>query len=53
VLLDGLKNAIPTGHSVALCCMFGPLGVLSHLVTRWVVHFGARGGKGEITPFSS
>ena len=32
--LDGLRHAIPTGHSVILCFMFGPLGMLSHMVTR-------------------
>jgi len=51
VLLDGLRNSVPTGHSVALCCMFGPLGVLSHLITRWAVN-RAR-GKGDLVPFAS
>ena len=35
VLLDGLRARVPTPHSLALCFMFGPLGVLSHLLTRW------------------
>lgn len=52
VLLDGLRNAVPTPHSVALCCMFGPLGVLSHLATRWVVT-RLRGPKGAVlSPFA-
>ena len=51
VLVDGLKYAVPTAHSVALCCMFGPLGVLSHLATRWVVN-RARGSKASLAPFA-
>lgn len=34
VLRDGLKNNIPTAHSLALCFMFGPIGLLVHLITR-------------------
>lgn len=34
VWLDGLKHGVATGHSVILCFMFGPLGILSHMVTR-------------------
>ena len=34
VLLDGLRTGVPTGLSVALCFMFGPLGLLAHLVTK-------------------
>jgi hypothetical protein len=49
--MDGLRNAVPTAHSVALCCMFGPLGVLSHLATRWAVN-RARGGKAPLAPFA-
>ncbi|KAI8474587.1 MAG: hypothetical protein J3K34DRAFT_125662 [Monoraphidium minutum] len=51
VLFDGLKHLVPTVHSVALCCMFGPLGVLSHLATRWAVH-AARGSKVKFSAFS-
>lgn len=31
---DALKNSIPAIHSLVLCFMVGPLGVLSHLITR-------------------
>ena len=31
---DGVKHGIATGHSIILCFMFGPLGMLSHMVTR-------------------
>jgi hypothetical protein len=31
--------------------MFGPLGVLSHLVTRWAVH-RSRGGRVKLAAFS-
>jgi hypothetical protein len=51
VLLDGLKQGVPTGHSIALCCMFGPLGVLSHLATRWAVP-RLKGSKAPIAPFA-
>ena len=34
VWVDGLTHRVATGHSVILCFMFGPLGVLSHMITR-------------------
>ena len=34
VFLSGLAERVPTGHSVVLCFIFGPLGVLSHMLTR-------------------
>lgn len=34
VWMDGLKHGVATGHSVILCFMFGPLGMLSHMVTK-------------------
>ncbi|CAM9123981.1 unnamed protein product [Choristocarpus tenellus] len=34
VYLDGRKNKIFTGHSLALCYLFGPLGIISHVFTR-------------------
>lgn len=39
VLLDGLRLLVPTAHSVLLCFMVGPLGLLSHLLTRALVHW--------------
>lgn len=36
--MDGLRQMVPTAHSVWLCFMVGPLGLLSHIITRWVVH---------------
>ncbi|EFJ48550.1 hypothetical protein VOLCADRAFT_117581, partial [Volvox carteri f. nagariensis] len=33
-LLDGLRLGIPTSHSVLLCSVFGPLGLLSHFLTK-------------------
>lgn len=47
VILDGLRQVVPTWHSVLLCFMVGPLGVLSHLVTRLVVH-RARGDSAAV-----
>lgn len=37
VYLDGLRSHIPTLHSAILCFMVGPLGVLSHLLTKYIV----------------
>ncbi len=36
VWLDGLKHGVATGHSIVLCFMFGPLGILSHMMTKRV-----------------
>jgi len=33
VFLDGASRGVPTPHSVLLCFMFGPLGLLSHAAT--------------------
>jgi hypothetical protein len=30
----GLQDGVPTRHSIALCALFGPLGLLSDGVTR-------------------
>jgi hypothetical protein len=30
-----LVARVPVRHSLVLCCMFGPLGLMSHAVTRW------------------
>ena len=44
VYLDGAKYSasagdlvapVPVRHSLVLCCMFGPLGLMSHAITRW------------------
>jgi Domain of unknown function (DUF4281) len=31
--MDGLRRRIPTRHSLVLCFMFGPVGLLSHMIT--------------------
>lgn len=36
---DGQQSGIWTFHSLALCLFAGPLGLLSHIVTRWIVPF--------------
>jgi hypothetical protein len=33
---DGLRSGTWTIHSLVLCLFAGPMGLLSHLVTRWV-----------------
>ncbi len=42
VFLSGLRERVPTRHSVALCFMFGPLGLLSHGLTRAAARAAAR-----------
>ncbi|KAJ7971227.1 protein ABA DEFICIENT 4, chloroplastic [Quillaja saponaria] len=34
VFHDGLKNQIVTRHSVSLCFLFCPVGILSHVITK-------------------
>mmetsp|Transcript_13827 Transcript_13827/g.35529 ORF Transcript_13827/g.35529 Transcript_13827/m.35529 type:complete len:256 (-) Transcript_13827:71-838(-) len=50
VLLDGIKNNLPTAHSVVLSFMFGPTGLLSHLVTRHVVNWLRNRGSAPDDP---
>jgi hypothetical protein len=33
---EGQKTGIWTFHSIALCLFAGPLGLLSHILTRWI-----------------
>lgn len=35
--LDGQKNKVFTRHSLLLCYLFGPVGFLSHMLTRGAV----------------
>ncbi|CAG9466015.1 unnamed protein product [Pedinophyceae sp. YPF-701] len=37
VATDGLRRNIPTAHSLVLCFMVGPLGLVSHTITSWIV----------------
>jgi hypothetical protein len=37
VYLDGLTSGVPTQHSAMLCFMVGPLGLLSHWITKQLV----------------
>jgi len=50
VMRDGLATGTPIRHSVALCLMFGPIGLLSHAATRAGVAWWRRakrsGGSG-------
>lgn len=36
--MSGQRTGVPTAHSIILAALFGPLGVLSHLVTK-VLHY--------------
>lgn len=42
---DGLRHGVPTSHSAVLCFMVGPLGLLTHLLTRAIWHATGRGGR--------
>ncbi len=44
---DGQTNGIFTRHSLALCLFAGPMGLLSHVVTRWIVN-ARRAADGEV-----
>ncbi|GAX80989.1 hypothetical protein CEUSTIGMA_g8424.t1 [Chlamydomonas eustigma] len=34
IYVQGIQEAVSTRHSLALCFMFGPLGLLSHTITK-------------------
>lgn len=34
VFLDGLEHAVETRHSLVLCLLFCPIGILSHFITK-------------------
>ncbi|KAF8407805.1 hypothetical protein HHK36_006941 [Tetracentron sinense] len=34
VFCDGLKNEIETRHSVSLCLLFCPIGIVTHVITK-------------------
>ena len=36
VFLDAMEWGTPCRHSILLCCIFGPLGLLAHAFTRYV-----------------
>eukprot|EP00271_Cylindrocystis_brebissonii_P006668 TRINITY_DN19434_c0_g1_i1.p1 TRINITY_DN19434_c0_g1~~TRINITY_DN19434_c0_g1_i1.p1 ORF type:complete len:321 (-),score=8.87 TRINITY_DN19434_c0_g1_i1:402-1364(-) len=43
--LDGLRSEVETRHSVTLCLMFGPFGLVSHQVTKALSSFLQRRSK--------
>lgn len=43
IYFDGLKNDFTTRHSLVLTLFFGPLGVVSHVLTRGIVSLTRRG----------
>lgn len=47
VYADGLKTGTFTAHSVILCFMVGPLGLLSHVITNAAVRAWRRMQGGE------
>ena len=51
VYWQGQRSSIWARHSVALCLFAGPVGVLSHVVTRWIAQW--QGKTAEGTPAAS
>jgi len=43
IYFDGLRNDFTTRHSLVLTLFFGPLGVVSHVLTRGIVSLTRRG----------
>jgi len=50
---DGQNADIWSRHSLALCFFAGPLGLLSHLITRWIFQKFFANAAGEENPTSS
>eukprot|EP00276_Gloeochaete_wittrockiana_P008283 CAMPEP_0184657548 /NCGR_PEP_ID=MMETSP0308-20130426/20300_1 /TAXON_ID=38269 /ORGANISM="Gloeochaete witrockiana, Strain SAG 46.84" /LENGTH=149 /DNA_ID=CAMNT_0027095519 /DNA_START=243 /DNA_END=692 /DNA_ORIENTATION=- len=36
IAYDGMEQGVPFRHSIFLCLLFGPVGVLSHIVTSFI-----------------
>ncbi|CAI0451376.1 unnamed protein product [Linum tenue] len=50
VYSDGLENGVETRHSVALCLLACPIGILTHLVTKALIAAMARAKTTEKLP---
>lgn len=50
---DGLSNKIFTRHSIALCLFAGPLGLLSHIITRGITLWVKRSKIEEVEPIEA
>ena len=48
VYLEGQRTGIWTIHSIALCLFAGPLGLLSHILTRWLSQRFFPSSKSEV-----
>ena len=44
---EGQRTGIWTIHSIALCLFAGPLGLLSHILTRWISQIFFSGSDNE------
>jgi len=53
VYWQGQRSGIWVRHSVALCLFAGPLGVLSHIVTRWIAGRRAADAQAQDAPSAS
>lgn len=45
VFHDGMKNNVETRHSVTLCLLFCPIGVLTHVITKVSKHLVSAGRR--------
>lgn len=52
VYLDGYERQVETRHSLVLCLMFGPVGILSHVLTKLIVGFSRPGGRRRPPPLN-
>jgi hypothetical protein len=49
IFLDGLQHKVETRHSLVLCLMMCPVGLISHFVTKAIVGFSRRFDDDEST----
>ncbi|MCO5576698.1 hypothetical protein L7F22_030513 [Adiantum nelumboides] len=48
IYLDGLQHAIETRHSLTLCLLFCPVGMLAHFITKAMVQIYRKANSEEI-----
>ncbi|KAI5083864.1 hypothetical protein GOP47_0000033 [Adiantum capillus-veneris] len=48
IYLDGLQHAIETRHSLTLCLLFCPVGMVTHFITKAMVQLYRKANSGEI-----
>ncbi|KAI3451768.1 hypothetical protein Pfo_008433 [Paulownia fortunei] len=48
VYFEGLQDNIETRHSVSLCLLFCPIGILAHFITKAITEHGIHEGSNDI-----